>query len=75
MTTYRENYKIVFDESVVHYVIDSAFDEEFGARPLRRFIQHNIETILAKKIINEELKVNTPYLCTCKNGELEINKI
>ena len=70
-----EYYKIVFDESVVHYVIDSAFDEEFGARPLRRFIQHNIETILAKKIINEELKVNTPYLCTYKNGELEINKI
>ena len=70
-----EYYQIVFDESVVHYVIDSAFDEEFGARPLRRFIQHNIETILAKKIINEELKVNTPYLCTYKNGELEINKI
>ena len=70
-----EYYKVVFDESVVHYVIDSAFDEEFGARPLRRFIQHNIETILAKKIINEELKVNTPYLCTYKNGELEINKI
>ena len=70
-----EYYKIVFDESVVHYVIDSAFDEEFGARPLRRFIQHNIETILAKKIINEELKVNTPYLCAYKNGELEINKI
>ena len=70
-----EYYQIVFDESVVHYVIDSAFDEEYGARPLRRFIQHNIETILAKKIINEELKVNTPYLCTYKNGELEINKI
>lgn len=71
----EEYYKVVFDDSVVKYVIDSAFDEEFGARPLRRFIQHNIETILAKKIINEELKANTPYLCIYKNGELEINKI
>lgn len=71
----EEYFKVVFDDSVVKYVIDSAFDEEFGARPLRRFIQHNIETILAKKIINEELKVNTPYLCSYKNGDLEINSL
>lgn len=69
----EEYYKVVFDESVVNYVLDSAYDEEFGARPLRRFIQHNIETILAKMIINETIKVNTDYIVSYKNNELVIN--
>lgn len=66
----EEYYQVVFDESVVKYVLDSAYNEEFGARPLRRFIQHNIETMLAKKIINEEILVNTPYIVSYISNEL-----
>ena len=32
-------------------VIDSAYDPVYGARPLRRFLQHTVETLVSKKII------------------------
>ena len=57
----EEYYKVVFTKNVTHYVLESAYNEEFGARPLKRFIQHNIETILSKLIINEKLKPNKKY--------------
>ncbi len=56
-----EYYKVIFTKNVANYVLDNAYSPEFGARPLKRFIQHNIETTLARMIINEELKVNTLY--------------
>ena len=37
------------------YIIDTAFDPVYGARPLKRFIQSNIETLAAKKIISGDL--------------------
>ena len=33
------------------YIIDNGYDPVYGARPLKRFIQHNVETLIAKKII------------------------
>ena len=36
------------------YMIDTAFDPQYGARPLKRFIQSNIETLVARKIISED---------------------
>ena len=56
-----EYYYVNFDESLDKYVVESSFSKEFGARPLKRFIQHNIETYLAKDIIDETIKPNTKY--------------
>ena len=36
-----------------NFVIDCGYDPNFGARPLRRFIQSRIETLVAKAIISE----------------------
>ncbi|MBQ8850016.1 MAG: ATP-dependent chaperone ClpB [Clostridia bacterium] len=41
------------------FIIDSAYDPIYGARPLKRFIQSNIETLLAKKIIGGDIEPNT----------------
>ena len=57
----NEYYYVDFDTSLDRYVVESSFSKEFGARPLKRFIQHNIETYLAKDIINETIKPNTKY--------------
>ena len=57
----NEYYYVNFDTSLDRYVVESSFSKEFGARPLKRFIQHNIETYLAKDIINETIKPNTKY--------------
>ena len=56
-----EYYVVEFDDSVKDYVLDNAFSFEFGARPLKRFIQHNIETIIAKNIISGEIKTGKKY--------------
>ncbi len=41
------------------YIIDSAYDPIYGARPMKRFIQSKIETLLARKIIGEDLAPGT----------------
>ena len=41
------------------YMIDEAFDPAYGARPLKRFIQSNIETLVARKIIAEDPEAGT----------------
>ena len=33
------------------YIIDSAYDSVYGARPIKRFIQSRVETLIAKAII------------------------
>lgn len=38
-------------DSAKQYIIDSGYDPVYGARPLRRFIQHHVETLIARKII------------------------
>ncbi len=58
----NEYYYVDFDDSLISYIVENSFSEEFGARPLKRFIQHNIETYLAKLIIDESIKPNTKYL-------------
>lgn len=52
----EKDISVVFDEKVVSKVAKEGFDEQFGARPLRRFIQSKIENLLAQKILREEVK-------------------
>ena len=56
-----EYYVVDFTDNVKDYVLENAYSPEFGARPLKRYIQHNIETVLARKIINQELKTGKKY--------------
>ena len=60
----EENYfHVSFDQSVVDYVIDNAFSPEFGARPLKRFIQDKVETTFANLILKGELNTVSSYRC------------
>ena len=38
------------------YVIDNSFDEKYGARPMKRFVSKNIESLLANNIIEDNIK-------------------
>ena len=40
-------------------IINEAYDVNFGARPIKRYVQRNIESIIAKAIIMDELQVNS----------------
>ncbi|MBR5753685.1 MAG: AAA family ATPase, partial [Clostridia bacterium] len=45
---------LTITDAAKDYMIDTAFDPQYGARPLKRFIQSNIETLVARKIISED---------------------
>ena len=47
---------ISITDSAKEYIINTAYDPVYGARPLKRFIQSNIETLAAKKIISGDLQ-------------------
>ena len=44
-----------FSDKMVDYLANNAYDPHYGARPLRRYIQREIETSLAKKILANEV--------------------
>lgn len=68
----RENYDINFDESISRHVIKNGFDEAFGARPLKRYIQKNIETFIAYKIVANSIEQRKPYTLKIIDEQLVI---
>ncbi len=47
--------EILVTDSARDYIIESAYDPIYGARPLKRFLSSNIETLIAKKLIGEDV--------------------
>ena len=64
--------KLDLTESAKDYLIDNGYDEVYGARPLKRFVQKKLETLIAKKILMGEILPRTTVKIDCENGELEI---
>lgn len=58
----NEDYQIVFDNKLVDFVVKNGYDSVFGARPIKRFIQKNIENIIASDILTDKLVKNKKYL-------------
>ncbi|MDP3987599.1 MAG: ATP-dependent Clp protease ATP-binding subunit [Candidatus Levybacteria bacterium] len=59
---------VSIDEKVISKIAKEGFDKQFGARPLRRFIQDNIEDLLAKKLLNDEIKRGDKILISTDEG-------
>ena len=51
-------------------IIDAAYNPEFGARPLRRYVQHTVETMLSKRILRGDVTPGQTVTVDCKDGEL-----
>ena len=56
------------------YIIDHSYEEAYGARPIKRYVTHNIETLLADKIIRDEVKFGETILVDVKDDKLVINE-
>ena len=55
------------------YIIESAYDPIYGARPLRRFLQHTVETLVSKKIIADQVEPGSHITVDCRGGELTVD--
>lgn len=52
----KQDIYLIFDPKAIDFIAVSGYNAEFGARPLRRFIQDNIEDALAKKILSGDIE-------------------
>ena len=68
----NEYYVVDFTDSLKEYILDQSYNKEFGARPIKRYIQHNVETVLARKIIDGTLKPKNKYIVDYINNEIVV---
>ena len=66
------NVKINLLDNAKNYFIDNGYDEYYGARPLKRLVNNKLETTLAKKLINNEIKPNTTINVDFINNEIKV---
>jgi ATP-dependent Clp protease ATP-binding subunit ClpB len=63
---------ISISEEAKEFIAVNGFDPTYGARPLKRYIQRNIETKLARAIIAGKVFENNNVVITANNGELDL---
>ena len=64
--------KLELSENAKKYLINNGYDEVYGARPLKRFVQKKLETLIAKKILTGEILPNSTVKIDCEDDELAI---
>lgn len=69
-----QNITIELDDSAKDYLADKSYDPDFGARPLKRLIQHEVENYLAQKLLEGKLLPEKQYLIREKDGKLTLDK-
>jgi len=73
-TLNEQKYYLDFSSNLKEYIINSSYSHEYGARPLKRFIQKELETRIAKSIINEEIVPNILYIADYINDDIVIKQ-
>ncbi len=64
--------KINLTDQAKKFIIDESYDENFGARPIKRFVSRNLETLISKAIINDEVKYNSTIIVDENDHKLYI---
>ena len=65
---------ISLTDAAKNYIVENSYDEKYGARPIKRFVSRNIETLLAKAIINGDVEYNSQVVIDVKDDNLYIKK-
>lgn len=66
-----QHIKVSVDQDVKEWIAEEAYEPQFGARPLKRFVQRQIETPLARLMIGQELKEDTIVNVHLVDGEVK----
>ncbi|NMA66796.1 MAG: ATP-dependent Clp protease ATP-binding subunit [Clostridiaceae bacterium] len=68
------NIKVTFSDDIKDYLAEKGYDKTYGARPLRRTIQEQIEDTLAEAILDERVKEGDRITIDLKDGKINIVK-
>ena len=67
--------KISITDKAKEFIIKNSYDENFGARPIKRYVQRNIETLIANSIIKDEIKFNSTIIIDLNNNNLTLKNL
>ena len=65
-----KNIKINVTDKAKDFIIESSYDEKYGARPIKRFTQRNVETLIAEAIINDKIPFGSTITIDLDNNKL-----
>ena len=65
---------LVVREAAKEYIVEKAYDRKYGARPLRRKLQDEVEDRLADALIRGEIHAKDRVIVTTKNKEIIVSK-
>ena len=63
---------ISLTDKAKEWIVDNGYDHNYGARPLKRFLSKNIETLIATSIIENKIKPNSEITFGLENGKIII---
>ena len=70
----NQEISIELTKSAKEYLIKNGYDPVYGARPLKRFVQKKLETLIAREIIKQTILPKQKVTIDCKDDELVIKK-
>lgn len=62
--------KIELTNSARDFIIEASYDEAYGARPIKRYVSRNLETLLANSILMEQIHPNTTVTVDVEKNQL-----
>ena len=68
----EQEIELVVDDEVVHYVVEHGADPQFGARPLKRFVQRYLETAVAKELLRGQVTPGSTMRLALENGSIVV---
>ena len=64
--------KICLTDKAKDFIINNSYDDKYGARPIKRFVSHNLETLIAENIIMDKIKFNSELVIDVQDDKLYI---
>ncbi len=69
-----KNISINITDNAKEYIINNSYDERYGARPIKRYVSRNIETLIANNIISNNINYGDKITIDVNNNEFMIKK-
>ncbi len=66
----EKSLKLVVTDAAKEFIIEHSYDPMFGARPIKRYLQSNVETLIARTVLRGELHEGDTVTVDCVDGKL-----
>ncbi len=68
----NQQINLVLTEAAKSAIVEQSYDPQYGARPLRRYVQHTVETMLSKRLLRGDITPGQTVTVDAVDGELEL---